>query len=378
MQHGAQIRSARQWDGSYSYDTCFAFIKDRLTNADFTVVNMETSFSGPPYTGYPSFSSPNQLAQAIQRAGANVFLTANNHILDKGSSGASKTVTLYDSLGIFHCGTTNPWVILGKNGVSVAVLNYTYGSNRQTDPHAFPMNYTDTLLIKKHIEEVRKEGVDGIVCCMHWGVEYELTPSARQQFLAHWLRQQGVVAVIGSHPHVPQPIQTKKNSHGDVTFLVAYSLGNFISNQQDLIPRLGMILHFDFVVTSTETYIDNPWYEWIWTWRPVTDHKMLYHVLPVSDPTLYREIVTDPADTLLIVKTVNHLRKHMSEMPDGIFERRRYQPYERKNLYFGEHPSFRPVWTGEPVSTSSKRDVSSIEDYCTRRTIKSSGPPGRD
>lgn len=182
MQHGAQIRSARQYDGSYSYDTCFTYIQDRLQDADFTVVNMETSFNGPPYSGYPSFSSPNELALAIARAGANVFLTANNHILDKGSDGANKTIALYDSLGIPHCGTTNPWIILNKNGIRIAVLNYTYGTNRQVSRTSFPINFADTLLVKKHLAEVRREGADCILCCMHWGVEYQLYPSSGNGF----------------------------------------------------------------------------------------------------------------------------------------------------------------------------------------------------
>ena len=312
MQHGAQIRSARQYDGSYSYDTCFTYIQDRLQDADFTVVNMETSFNGPPYSGYPSFSSPNELALAIARAGANVFLTANNHILDKGSDGANKTIALYDSLGIPHCGTTNPWIILNKNGIRIAVLNYTYGTNRQVSRTSFPINFADTLLVKKHLAEVRREGADCILCCMHWGVEYQLYPSSRQRFLAGWLRQQGVTAVIGSHPHVPQLIEVQKNADEKIPFLVAYSLGNFISNQQDKIPRLGMILTFDVVLTASGTYIDSPWYEWIWTWRPVTANKMLYHVLPVSDPALYRQVVADPEDTLLISGTVHILRDRKS------------------------------------------------------------------
>lgn len=377
MQHGAQIRSARQYDGSYSYDTCFTYIQDRLQDADFTVVNMETSFNGPPYSGYPSFSSPNELALAIARAGANVFLTANNHILDKGSDGANKTIALYDSLGIPHCGTTNPWIILNKNGIRIAVLNYTYGTNRQVSRTSFPINFADTLLVKKHLAEVRREGADCILCCMHWGVEYQLYPSSRQRFLAGWLRQQGVTAVIGSHPHVPQLIEVQKNADEKIPFLVAYSLGNFISNQQDKIPRLGMILTFDVVLTASGTYIDSPWYEWIWTWRPVTANKMLYHVLPVSDPALYRQVVADPEDTLLISGTVHILRTYMNETTSGIFERRRYPPYERKNLYFGEHPSISTLWTREPVFTSFERNIPSIEDYRKRRAAEGTGPTGR-
>lgn len=364
MQHGAQIRSAKQDDGRYSYDTCFVYIKDRLKDADFALINMETSFSGPPYSGYPSFSSPNALARSIKQAGGNVFLTANNHILDKGDEGAYKTIALYDSLEIQHCGTTNPWLILHKRGMKIAVLNYTYGSNRPAS--TFPMNRIDTTLIKEHLAQVRKVGVDAILCCMHWGVEYMLQPSIKQRFYANWLQEQGVTAVVGAHPHVPQNIESQNDSLGNMTFLVAYSLGNFISNQQDIIPRMGMVLTFDIVKTENGIHIEYPWFEYIWTWRPITKNHMLYHVLPVSDPTLYRNIVTNPADTLLLTKTLNIVRNTINTTSFGIFERRRYPPYERKNLYFGEHPSVLALWTRQPVFTSIEGSVPSIENYRQR------------
>ncbi|MFY9116585.1 MAG: CapA family protein [Bacteroidales bacterium] len=378
MQHGAQIRSARQEDGSFAYDTCFAYIKDRMKEADFTVINMETSFSGPPYTGYPLFSSPNELAYAVRRAGGNVFLTANNHILDKGEAGAFKTTALYDSLEIPHCGTTNPWIILRKHGLHIALLNYTYGTNNSVSSSSFPMNHIDTTLIKEHLAQVRKEGADAVLCCMHWGVEYDLHPSFRQRSLSNWLRRQGVTAVIGAHPHVPQRVESYRDSVGDIDYLVAYSLGNFISNQQDIIPRMGMILTFDMVLTENGPRIESPWFEWVWTWRPVSQNKMLYHVLPVSDPRLYRKVVTNPADTLLITKTLNIIRNYINTTSFGIFERRRYPPYERKNLYFGEHPPVRALRARQPVFTSFEGSVPSIENYRKRRTTESTGSSGRN
>ncbi|MCK9347029.1 MAG: CapA family protein [Bacteroidales bacterium] len=368
MQHGKQIHSARQPDGSYNYDTCFAFIKERLVQADFVGVNVETTFSGPPYTGYPSFSSPDELAFAIIKAGVNLLLTANNHILDKGIRGAVRTTTLYDSLGVLHCGTTNPWIIAERNGIKIAVLNYTYACNHHVSLGSFPINCSDTLLIRQHIQEVRAKKADCIICCMHWGVEYQLQPSGIQRSLTDWLCRAGVTAVIGSHPHVPQSIEIRKGPDGKIGFMTAYSLGNFISNQPEPFSRMGLLLSFDIVLTDTGPRIESPWYEWIWTWKPENQGKLSYYVLPVSDSRFYRSLVKDPSDTTEIVKTIKRLRNFMRETSPGIYERRRYPPYERKNLYFGNHPSCRPLWSGQPPVTPLKESFPPIEDYRKRRT----------
>ncbi|HPB77736.1 MAG: CapA family protein [Bacteroidales bacterium] len=373
MQHGSQIRSARQADGTYLYDTCFAFVRDRFYEADYSAMNIETTFSGPPYTGYPSFSSPGQLAVALKRAGVNVFLTANNHILDKGVRGAAKTIALYDSLGVYHIGTTRPWIILEKNGINTAFLNYTYTSNNNTGRNSFSLNLTDTSLIREHIRQVRDKGADCIICCMHWGVEYQLFPSQGQRQLARWLRQEGVLAVIGSHPHVPQSIDVDTDPEGKTSFMAAYSLGNLISNQPDPLTRMGMILCFDLVLTKKGPRIESAWYEWIWTWRPVGNGVKTYLVLPVSDDRLYSKVVKDPSELELINETLKTLRNFMRETSPGIVERKRYPAYERKNLYFGIHPSVRPLWTRQPIDPPVETKLSPIKGYRQGRTTQGSG-----
>ncbi|HOO42342.1 MAG TPA: CapA family protein [Bacteroidales bacterium] len=376
MQHGSQIRSALQDDGSYNYDTCFIYVKDRFNKAHFAGLNMETTFNGPPYSGYPSFSSPGQLAQAIQRAGVNVFLTANNHTYDKGTEGARKTIALYDSLGVKHCGIDPPWIILEEDGTKIAVLNYTYNSNKSLHGTNPGLNRIDTNLIKKHISEVRDNGAQSIICCMHWGHEYRIHPSGHQKSLSEWLYKEGVSVVVGSHPHVPQSIDIKRDSCGRIVFLSAYSLGNFISNQPDPLTRMGMILSFGISLTQEGPRVDFPWYEWIWCWRPVTDGEKTYMVLPVSDPRIYADMEEISPDLPVIDKTIKTLRNFMRETSPGIYERRRNPQYERKNLYFGDHPPFSSVWTGQFPVTSSERSIPPIEDLRTRRANKSTGLAG--
>jgi len=376
MQHGSQIRSALQEDGTYSYDTCFVYVKERFKKVDFAGLNMETTFNGPPYSGYPSFSSPDQLALAIRRAGINVFLTANNHIYDKGTEGALNTIALYDSLGVEHCGIDPVWIILEKDRIKVAVLNYTYNSNRLIPGKSPGLNRIDTNLIKKHIREVRENGAHSIICCLHWGHEYRIHPSVHQKTLSEWLYRAGVSVVVGSHPHVPQSIEIRKDANGRIVFLSAYSLGNFISNQPDPLTRMGMILSFGISLTQEGPRIDFPWYEWIGCGRPVEEGEKTYLVLPVSDPRIYGNLSEISPDIPVIDKTIKTLRNFMRETSPGIYERRRNPTYERKNLYFGDHPSGCSVWTRKPSVTSSERSVSPIEDHRTGRANKSTGSAG--
>ena len=376
MQHVPQLKAAIQSDGSYAYDTCFSYIRDHFQQAHLVVINMETTFAGAPYSGYPLFCSPKELAIAARDAGVDVFLTANNHILDRGLRGVRQSIALYDSIGINHCGTEQKWLLMEHNGIRLGLLNYTYGTNGHRIPKDIYLNILDTTAISSDIREVRQAGADFIVCCLHWGVEYNMKSGAEQKRLALWLKRQGAGAVIGSHPHVPQGIDTTCDHNGNIEFLTAYSLGNFISNQPDPMSRAGMLLGFDLVRKNGRVQIVQPFYEWIWTWRPAGETGKKYHVLPVSDPRLYSHLITDQRELSLIAATVDSLRNFMNKNAPDCKERKRYPPNERENLYFGNHPSFRPLWTQQPVSSSYHKSVSPIKDCCTGRADKSTGTAG--
>jgi poly-gamma-glutamate synthesis protein (capsule biosynthesis protein) len=222
MQHSPQLKAAVQSDGAYAYDTCFSYISDHFHRAHLVIINMETTFAGAPYSGYPLFCSPNELAIAARDAGINVFLTANNHILDRGPRGVKRSVALYDSIGVDHCGTSNKWLLLEHNGIRLGLLNYTYGTNGHRIPKDICLNILDTTAIACDIREVQQAGADFIVCCLHWGVEYSMKPGAEQKRLALWLKNQGTGAVIGSHPHVPQGVDITYDHNGNIEFLTAY------------------------------------------------------------------------------------------------------------------------------------------------------------
>ena len=239
MQHKAQIQSAKQGE-AYDYSPCFADITHEIAAADYAVVNLESPIGGQPYTGYPCFSAPDEFPIALQNAGFDLFLTANNHCLDRYTRGAIRTLHILDSIGADHIGTYDskdsferfyPFITSIK-GIRIAFLNYTYGTNGFTPHSPLIVNYIDEEKLKKDIFRAKTLSADLIVACLHWGDEYQLLPNKRQEDLADFLAKEGVQLIIGAHPHVIQPMELRYDEQGNPCALIVYSLGNFISNMK--------------------------------------------------------------------------------------------------------------------------------------------------
>ena len=236
MQHQAQIDAAHVSEGKYDYSSCFSLIKEQISQADLAIGNLEVTLGGRPYRGYPMFSAPDEYLQAIKDAGFDILLTANNHCLDRGKKGMERTIQLLDSSGIRYAGTYKNLserrqrypLFINRNGFRIALLNYTYGTNgiKATSPNI--VNYIDKNTILQDIQSAKARQPDAIIACMHWGEEYQSLPNREQRELANWLLQQGVTHIIGSHPHVIQPMELRTN--GTEQHIIVYSLGNFISN----------------------------------------------------------------------------------------------------------------------------------------------------
>lgn len=277
MQHKAQIADALDNDGTFRYDENFSDIKEEISSADVSVVNLEAPLGGPPYTGYPTFSAPDEFAEALKNCGFDIFLTANNHILDKGVKGTLRTINILDSIGVRHTGsfrnsvtrrTNTPLMITGK-GIRVALLNYTYGTNGISVKAGCIINYIDTALIKRDIDAARDLDADIIIAALHWGDEYRTLPNERQVRLAEWLHEAGIRIIIGSHPHVIQPVKTENDETGNIRNITLFSLGNFISNMQTKMTMGGMIFRFELEKKGDSVIITSPRYAKIFTRRPV-------------------------------------------------------------------------------------------------------------
>ncbi|EJW90697.1 capsule biosynthesis protein capA [gut metagenome] len=296
MQHQGQINAARTVDG-YDYSPCFAYVKEAIRQADFAIANLEVTLGGKPYRGYPMFSAPDEYLTAIQEAGFNVLLTANNHCLDRGRKGLERTLRLIDSLHIPAAGTylniedrcARYPLLLEKKGFRIALLNYTYGTNGIPVPSPTLVNLIDTTVIAQDIEKARLLNPDVLLACMHWGVEYQSLPDKQQQILTHWLFAKGVDHIIGAHPHVVQPIEVRTDSLTLQKRLVAYSLGNFISNMSDRRTDGGLMLQMDFVKSRAENekkgaQLTKCNYQLVWTDRPIHSKKKNYQILPINFP----------------------------------------------------------------------------------------------
>lgn len=245
MCHLTNIKNA--YDSSsknYDFSNVFKNIRKYTENADITIGNLETTFAGNSrgYTGYPTFNAPEILGQNLKDIGVDVLTTANNHCMDKGNSGLVSTLNFLDNYGIAHTGTArneneqNTILIKDVNGIKIAFLSYTYGTNGITIPSDKPysVNLIDKELIKKHIASAKEQNVDVICVSMHWGIEYKLKPNSTQKELANFLFDNGVDIILGSHPHVLEPMEKRTITLNDDTTkdgFVIYSLGNFVSGQ---------------------------------------------------------------------------------------------------------------------------------------------------
>lgn len=250
MQHGPQIKAARTADGSYDYSTCFIHLASDIADADFALVNLECPLGGKPYSGYPNFSAPDEFASALRDAGFDFFATANNHCLDRRDAGLKRTIRQLDALSIPHVGTyldaaardsLCPQVVDVK-GVSMAIMNYTYGTNGIPVQGKVVVDYINRNRIAADIEKARNLKVDLICVCLHWGIEYTLLPVDAQHSLADFLVDQGVDLIIGSHPHVVEPMEIRHSEKWNKDVLLVYSLGNFISNQNGTDSRGGALV----------------------------------------------------------------------------------------------------------------------------------------
>lgn len=240
------------WNGErYDYVRIMAAAAAYVEAANYAVVNLETTLSGgPPYSGYPAFNSPDDLAYGLKALGFDLCLTANNHSLDRGFSGLSRTLDVLDQAGLAHVGTSRTQeeqdrsiAVADVGGISVAFLGYTYGTNGIPIPtkHPYAINVfnTDYLTslskpdwdrLAADLKAARDLETDLVAVMIHWGLEYQLTQNQCQEELADFLFENGADLVLGGHSHVPQPMELRALPDGRQGF-VCYSLGNFISSQ---------------------------------------------------------------------------------------------------------------------------------------------------
>lgn len=293
MQHDEQIKAAWMPDGRYDYSSYFAYIKPEIERADVAIANLEVTLGGRPYKGYPMFSAPDEYLSAIKEGGFDLLLTANNHCCDRGKKGLVRTIEMCDSLQIPHLGTyvspeereRNYPYLLEKNGFRIALLDFTYGTNGMPTPAGTCVNLIDTAEIAADILKAKSMDPDVIIAFAHWGIEYETRPRKEVVRLAQWLIDHGVDHIIGGHPHVVQPIELREDPIFGKQHLVAYSLGNHVSDQASFPRYGGMMLRIELEKDKEgRVRLDYCGYMLTFVSRPAWSGHKAHRVYPVDFP----------------------------------------------------------------------------------------------
>ncbi|MFL6557515.1 MAG: CapA family protein, partial [Bacillus sp. (in: firmicutes)] len=244
----------------YNFDPMFENVKPLLSKPDVLTANQESTIGGASLglSGYPRFNSPFEVADALVHSGVDIVSTANNHTLDKGEKGIKLEAAYLDSLGLLHVGSflnekdRQNLRIVNKNGIKLAFLSYTYGTNGISVPHGkdFLVNLINRETMKEEIHRAKQHADVGVMS-IHWGIEYKRIPTKEQKDLAKFLANEGVDIIIGSHSHVLQPMEWIKTADGRQTFVI-YSLGNFISAQYSNYRDIGGLATIDITKTVSE------------------------------------------------------------------------------------------------------------------------------
>ncbi len=246
--HTSVIESGKRSDGTYNYDHLFTDILKDINDSDLAVINQETVLGGSElgYSGYPKFNSPKEIGDAIVRAGFNVVLHATNHAMDKSEAGMQNSINYWKKqkdvtvLGVNETEEEyNSVKVIEVKGIKIAMLNYTYSLNGQPLPknREYMVNLLDKEKIRKDVA-LAKEQADFVIVFPHWGTEYVYEPSNSQKMWTKLFLETGVDLVIGAHPHVIEPVEwfTREDGH---KMLVYYSLGNYVSGQNEYPRMLG-------------------------------------------------------------------------------------------------------------------------------------------
>jgi len=291
MMHMPQLSSAYQGDGEYSFDECFRYIAPILSQYDAAVVNLETTLPGGGYSGYPRFGAPDAFAKSLQKAGFDVFMMANNHCCDKDRHGIQRTLSVLDSMGVRHLGVYRDTterdsiypLVIEQHGIRIALLNFTYGTNGLPVPRGCVVNHLDTARILSDIDRAKELGADVIVAMPHWGEEYHLRPVAGQRWWTKWLLAHGVDHIVGSHPHVIEPVEVEQDSTG-AAHVVAYSLGNFISSQLQTERSTSLLVGLRFEKDSSGVRLVQHDVIQTWVSRPRISGHRQSRVYPMDYP----------------------------------------------------------------------------------------------
>ncbi|MBU2506191.1 MAG: CapA family protein [Bacteroidetes bacterium] len=293
MCHETQYKYARTDSQNFDFKSNFDFVKPIFESKDVVIGNLETVLTDSlnDISGYPVFNTPEAFLRDIKSAGFDILVTANNHTFDQGAEGVKRTKRLLDKHSMKYSGfktESEKWEqynLFETGGLKFSLLSYSFGTNYGSSNGAGSeyVNLIKKDSITSDINRAKEFSADLIIVYLHFGREYETIPNEYQKETVQFIRDAGADIIIGSHPHVVQPIESFVSDNSKIdTGLVAYSLGNFISNQRWRYSDCGIILNVEvsknFKDNSVKliNYVAQPF----WVYKGKRDKKNQFVVIP--------------------------------------------------------------------------------------------------
>ena len=288
---GGQLTMAKQADGSYNFMPQFQYIAGSLSNADFTIANLETTLglytnskgNTMKYSGYPMFNSPESVLDALKECGIDFLTLANNHMLDRYFDGMKNTVKVVQSYGFDYVGAypteqerRTGAKIVEVNGIKLGFVAYVQTTNTMEtacskDAVNFGVPYLKTADFAGDIQRLKAAGADVVIALPHWGTEYKQNPDDNQTYYAGKLASAGADIILGSHPHMVQPMEYKyfNDAQGNAKEVFAiFCLGNFISDMTVKYTDSGIILDFTIREQADGTFrVEDVGYVPVYVWK---------------------------------------------------------------------------------------------------------------
>lgn len=273
--HPAIYENAMQEDGTFDFKPMYKPLKQEIKNFDIAYINQESPIGGDEkgLSGFKQFNTPQAIAGDLVDIGFNVVNGSNNHALDQGTEGLVNEINLWkDFEDVFYTGTFESQKKRDQvnkikvNGIDIAFLSYTYGTNDISADHAYQVNYFDKKQIEADIQKAKSQS-DAVVISAHWGNEGKHQPNDMQKKYAKIFANAGADVVLGTHPHVIQPVEWVQGK-GEHQTLVAYSLGNFLNAQEksDESNFLGGNIQFNIVKKGDDVKINQV------AWKSLVTH----------------------------------------------------------------------------------------------------------
>lgn len=353
MAHNPQLQAQHDKStNTYSFDNNFKYVKNYMEKADLSIANLETTLAGPttPYTSYPTFNTPDALIDSLKYAGVDILSTINNHSFDKGDLGFERTLSIAKEKGFDTVGTVEDvgeknYIIKDINNIKLGITSFSYGEIKNntkylngikiSDKSKDKMNIFDMTSVDNAFDTINNtlkniKDTDMKILIIHWGNEYQRSPSEFQKRLAQKLSNSGVDIIIGSHPHVVQPAEIIKSSNGENETLVIYSLGNFISNQRK--ELLGSPFTEDGLMAEIEitkdfnnkkTFISKANFIPTWVNKYHNGSKYVYEIIPIADKNELSNIDNLPINKIKssFVNTTSQIKaSNILTIPKNPFE----------------------------------------------------------